>query len=37
MISMAPVIYLLIFVAVLLLVEGLYLMVFGKTPVSISG
>ena len=31
MISMAPVIYLLIFVAVLLLVEGLYLMVFGKS------
>ncbi|KEP68251.1 pilus assembly protein TadB [Thioclava sp. BHET1] len=31
MISMAPVIYLLIFVAVLLLVEGLYLLVFGKS------
>ena len=31
MISMTPIIYLLIFVAVLLLVEGLYLMVFGKS------
>ena len=31
MISITPIIYLLIFVAVLLLVEGLYLMVFGKS------
>ncbi|MEX1661657.1 type II secretion system F family protein [uncultured Thioclava sp.] len=31
MISITPIIYLLIFVAVLLLVEGLYLLVFGKS------